>query len=151
MSSMVKDKDNSKNNSQEGDKEDVLDLLKSFYKPDLDNEQVQEFSDFFSKIEEKLEKSDPSRKISEATNQLENEYLARQQRLESFMRRLDEKSYIESPKKASNKKTKISIFLFVIFILFAMVYFLSNFEIHKKDQGYITSQTTSITESPDQG
>jgi ABC-type multidrug transport system permease subunit len=150
MSSMVKDKDNSKNNSEEENNEYLLNLLKSYYKQDLANEQLQDFSEFFSKIEEKIEKSDPSRKISEATNQLEIEYLARQQRLESFIRRIDEKSYIESPKKVSNKTTKLSIFLFIILLLFVMAYFLSNFEINKKDQLSFTSQTTSVIKSPSQ-
>jgi ABC-type multidrug transport system permease subunit len=147
---MVKDKDNSKNNSEEENNEYLLNLLKSYYKQDLANEQLQDFSEFFSKIEEKIEKSDPSRKISEATNQLEIEYLARQQRLESFIRRIDEKSYIESPKKVSNKTTKLSIFLFIILLLFVMAYFLSNFEINKKDQLSFTSQTTSVIKSPSQ-
>jgi hypothetical protein len=147
---MVKDKDNSKNNSKDRETNEMLELLKSFYVPDEQQGQVQDFDEFYSKIEDKLEKSDPSRKITELTNQLENQYLARQQRLESFVRRMDDQSYLKPKKTSKNNKRLLLAFILFILVSLVVIYLISNFELHKRTQVPTTSPIISTAVSLDQ-
>lgn len=160
MDTMVKDKDKDKSGKGSSGREpnEMLDLLKTFYTPDEENE-IQEFSSFYSRIEEKLETENPSNQIAQTSEELENQYLERQQRLEQFLRRMDETNFnpINKLKKKSKSK-KAMLFISFIVITLAGMYFFKNYKIEKRTRlprqdfalprNDITESITSEVSSP---
>jgi len=149
---MVKDKNNSDKSSNGREPNEMLDLLKTFYTPD-DEKEIQEFSTFYSKIEEKLESDNPSNQISRTTEELEHQYLERQQRLEQFLRRMDETNFNPVNKiKKKSKTKKAMIFISFIVLVLAVAYFFKNYKIVGKHSvlpnNEITVQKSLAAQSP---
>ena len=134
MDSMVKDKNNSDKSAKGREPNEMLDLLKTFYTPDEEKE-IQDFSEFYSKLEGKLENENPSQQIASTTEDLEHQYLERQQRLEQFLRRMDETNFnpINKLKKKSKTKGVLVLVIASIAIAFTASYFFKNYDIKKKD------------------
>jgi hypothetical protein len=117
---MVREKDSSQNNRDGGDgsnPEDLIKLLKSFYRPEQN--EMQNFDDFFGSIEKKLEEQSPVNKIIQTNIELEEDYKIRQSRLEESINRLENnlKSSQSFTKKNSNKLKKILIGIGVIIVI----------------------------------
>lgn len=134
MDWMVKDKKDSEKSSTEREHNQMLELLRTFYNPEQEIKS-QDFSEFFSQIEKKIDKENPSSKIVNSTNELESLYLARQQRLEQFFRRIEEGNFSPLAKlKPKYKQRKLLILTFISISFFTLLYFVKNFEIVKKHE-----------------
>lgn len=114
-----------KNNVPDDKKsEEMIDLLKSLYSPA--NEEIQDFSDFFSSIEQKLNEQNTLYKIDKTTRQIDSSFYSRQMKLENLDKALEERKFKIYQKSLRNKpllKTLIavlglSLVAMVIFVLF---------------------------------
>lgn len=120
---MVRSKKNNQNNSKGTDEpKDLIELLKNFYQPESD--EMQEFSEFYSSIEKKLDAQNPVTKVAQANNDLEEKYKKRQQKFERFIDQLEDNlnaTRRQLAKRVENRK-KILTLSVTVLALFALVF-----------------------------
>jgi len=128
---MVRDKNSNQNNTGDGggrdgtNPQDLVKLLKSFYQPEKN--EMQDFDDFFSSIEKKINDQNPVNKIIQVSNELEHDYELRQMKLEESINRLEQNLKISQSlklKQASRLKAIIigAAVLAVIAIIGIMIF-----------------------------
>lgn len=96
----------------------IISLLKGFYKPNSSSvNEDQEFEVFFKGIEKKIDDNSMQNKVSSISSDLEDQFIARQQRLFQAKNRL-ESGFLKKKKKKfqNNKLFKTAIFVILIFL-----------------------------------
>jgi len=125
---MVRDKNSNQNNTGDGggrdgtNPQDLVKLLKSFYQPEKN--EMQDFDDFFSSIEKKINDQNPVNKIIQVSNELEHDYELRQMKLEESINRLEQNLKISETlklKQASRLKAIIIGAAVLAVLVFACV------------------------------
>lgn len=102
----MKDKnDSDKNFPDDKSPEEIIDLLKSLYNPDLSIE-MQDFDDFYQSIENKIEEQNPTNKINKAGREIDSNFYTRQMKLENLEKNLEQKTF--QVHKTKKKKIKFS-------------------------------------------
>lgn len=79
-----------KNNAPDDkEAEEMMNLLKSLYVPG--EEEIQDFSNFFDNIEQKLNEQNTLYKIDKTTRQIDSNFYSRQMKLENLDKSLEER------------------------------------------------------------
>ncbi len=116
---------NKKNNSVfNNDGDEINRLLETCYQPDYS--EMQNFDDFFSEIEEKIEASKPHYQASTFNNQIEAKLLNREQKLNRYRQRLEDRQKhreaeqqveVKRPEKRKTINSKLFLATFIIAML----------------------------------
>jgi len=123
---MVRDKSTDQNKGEGGpnnNSEDLIKLLKSFYKHEQN--EMQDFDDFFGSIEKKLNEQNPVSKIMQTNIELEQDYKIRQSKLEESIVRL-EYNLKSSQELINRQSTRLKV-CFIgagLLTILALIYFL---------------------------
>ena len=122
---MVRDKNSNQNNTGDGggrdgtNPQDLVKLLKSFYHPEKN--EMQEFDEFFSSIEKKINDQNPVNKIIQVSTDLEHDYELRQMKLEESINRLEHNLKLNQALK-QKKSTQLKAIIIVAAIIAVVVF-----------------------------
>jgi t-SNARE complex subunit (syntaxin) len=122
---MVRDKNPNQNNTGDGggrdgtNPQDLVKLLKSFYHPEKN--EMQEFDEFFSSIEKKINDQNPVNKIIQVSTDLEHDYELRQMKLEESINRLEHNLKLNQALK-QKKSTQLKAIIIVAAIIAVVVF-----------------------------
>jgi|GEM_PF-4773982 len=122
---MVRDKNSNQNNTGDGggrdgtNPQDLVKLLKSFYHPEKN--EMQEFDEFFSSIEKKINDQNPVNKIIQVSTDLEHDYELRQMKLEESINRLEHNLKLNQALK-QKKSTQLKAIIIVAAVIAVVVF-----------------------------